>query len=82
MHRRFNEFDLIGNSRCEKLAMEVARLLDDEVNGCRFDVQREEHWVNMRPTWLKGVREKLLDFFVTKPVIASICSGIGYDTSS
>ena len=30
-----------GNGRLGKLAMEVARLVGDEENGCRIEVQRE-----------------------------------------
>ena len=26
--------------------MDVARLVNDEENDCRFEVQREEHWKN------------------------------------
>ena len=49
-----------GNGCLGKLAMEVARLVNDEENGCRFEVQREEHWIHTRPTWLMAVRESFL----------------------
>ena len=32
-----------GNGRLGKQAMEVARLVNDEENDCRFEVRREEH---------------------------------------
>ena len=50
-----------GNRRLEKHAAEVARL-DDE-NDCRFEVQREEHWIHMRTTWSIYVRDGLLELF-------------------
>ena len=43
--------------------MGVARLVDDEENDCRFQVQREEHWIHMIPTWSIAVRERLLELF-------------------
>ena len=48
--------------------MEIARLVIDEENDCRFEIQREEDWVHMRPTWSIAVRERLLgwSYFVTK----------------
>ena len=63
--------------------MEVARLVTDEGNGCRFELQREKHWIHTGPTWSIAVRERLLVlFYVTKQPNASICTDIGYDTSS
>ena len=35
------------NGRLGKQAMEVARLVNDKENDCRFEVQREEHWMHM-----------------------------------
>ena len=50
-----------------RTSQEVARLVNYEESGCRFEVQREEHWVHMQPTWLIAVRERLLEFIcVTK----------------
>ena len=43
--------------------MEVSRLVNDEENGCRFEVQREEHWIHMQPTWSIAVEESLLELF-------------------
>ena len=43
--------------------MEVARLVNDEEKDCRFEVQREEHWMHTRPTWSIAVRERLLKIF-------------------
>ena len=40
-----------GIDRLGKQDMEVARLVNDEENDCRFGVQREEHWVHTRLTW-------------------------------
>ena len=42
--------------------MEVARLVNEE-NDCRFEVQREEHWIHTRPTWSIAVKERLLELF-------------------
>ena len=35
-----------GNGRVGKQTMEVARLVNDEQNGCRFEVQVEVHWLH------------------------------------
>ena len=35
--------------------MEVARLVNDEENGCKFEAQTED------PGWLISVRERLLE---------------------
>ena len=46
--------------------MEVARLVNDEENYYRFEVQREEHRthsIHTRPTWSIAVRERLLELF-------------------
>ena len=40
-----------------------ARLVIDDENNCRFDVQREEHWIHTRPTRSKTVWERLLELF-------------------
>ena len=32
-----------GNGRLGKQVVEMARLVNDEENSCRFEVQREEH---------------------------------------
>ena len=44
-------------------AMEVARLVNDEEYGCRFEVLREEHWIYKRPSWPIAVGESLLELF-------------------
>ena len=54
--------------------MEVASWLMVKKTTCRFEVQRDEHCIHTGHTCSIAVRERLLD--------ASICSGIGYDTSS
>ena len=36
-----------GNGRLGQQAMEVARLVNVEENDCKFEVQREEHWMHM-----------------------------------
>ena len=78
---RFYGLDLKkGNGRLGEQAMEVARLVNEE-NNCRFKVQREEHWIHARPTWSITVRNGCWSYFLTK-LAASICSGIGCDTSS
>ena len=38
--------------------MEVARLVNNEDNNCRFEVPREEYWIHTRPTWSVAVRRK------------------------
>ena len=43
--------------------MEVARLVNDEKKGCRFEVQREEHLIHTQPTRSITVRERLLELF-------------------
>ena len=43
--------------------MAVVKLANDEEKYCRFEVQREEHWMNTRPTWSIAARERLLEFF-------------------
>ena len=52
-----------GKGRLGKQAMEVARLVNDKENCCRFEVQRAEYWIHTRPTWSKAVKERLLDLF-------------------
>ena len=39
--------------------MEVARLVNNEENDCRFEVQREENWIQ----WSIAVRERLIELF-------------------
>ena len=34
-----------------------------EENDCRFEVQREEHWIHMQPMWSIADRERLLEIF-------------------
>ena len=61
--------------------MEVTRLVNDDENDCRFEVKGKN--TGYTSTYrLVAVRERLLKFFVTKLAHASICSGIGCDTSS
>ena len=43
-----------------KKAMEVAR---DEENDCRFEIQREVHWMHTRPIWSIAARERFLKLF-------------------
>ena len=43
--------------------MEVARLVYGEENDCRFEDQREEHWIHKGSTWSIAVRERLLELF-------------------
>ena len=37
--------------------------LKNDENDCRFEVQREEHWIHKRPTWSIAAREWLLEIF-------------------
>ena len=47
VHGRFYGLDLKkGNGRLGKQALEIARLINDEENDCRFNVQREEHCIH------------------------------------
>ena len=81
VHGRFYGLDLKKGNIC--LALEIARLVNDEENNCRFEFHREEHGIHIRPTWSIAVREMLLElFFVTKLAYTSICSGIECNTSS
>ena len=43
--------------------MEIAGLVNDEENDDRFEVQREEDWIQTRPTWSIAVRERLPELF-------------------
>ena len=43
--------------------MEVSRLVNDEENGFRFEVQSDEFWMHMRPTCSIAIRERLLELF-------------------
>ena len=65
--------------------MEVARLVNGEENDCRFEVQREEHWIHMRPTWSIAVRERLLELFCDQTSLmlqyALAADGIHFDIS-
>ncbi len=47
-----------GNGGLEKQAKKVVKLVYDE-NDCRFEVQREEYLLHMRP-WSLAVRDQLL----------------------
>ena len=52
-----------GNGRHGNQVLEVTRLVNDEENDCRFEVQREEPWIHTRHTWSIAVRERLLELF-------------------
>ena len=41
----------------------VTRLVHDEENDCRFEVQREEHWIHLHLTWIIAVWERRLELF-------------------
>ena len=60
VHGRFYGLD---EGRIGKQATEVARLVNDEENNCRFEVQRKEHWIHTRHTLSIAVRERLLGLF-------------------
>ena len=59
-----------GNGRPGKLAIDNARFINDEENGCRFEVQRNVTWIYMRHAWLIAVRERVLSL---EQVIVSFC---------
>ena len=64
VHGRFYGLDLKNGNGClGKLAIEVARLVNDEENDYRFEVQREEHWIHTQSTRSVAVRERLLELF-------------------
>ena len=63
VHERFYGLHVKNqNGRLGKEAVAVARFNDNE-NDCRFEVQREEHWIYTRPTWSITVRARLLELF-------------------
>ena len=43
--------------------LEVARLVGDEENDCRFEVQMEERWIHTRPTRSTVIRERFQKLF-------------------
>ena len=63
VHGRFYGLQLKKGNGC--LENKLWRPLDcfDEENDCRFEVQREEHWIHTRPTWSMAVRERLQELF-------------------
>ena len=61
VHGRFYGFDLKkGNGHLGEKPVEATRLINDEENDCRFEVQREEHWILTQPTWSMAIRGRLL----------------------
>ena len=62
--------------------MEVARLVNDEENDCRFEVQMEEHWIHTPTYMVNSCQGKLLELFCDLTGLMLQCSGIGCDTSS
>ena len=55
--------DATYKSKCHhgKQAIEVARLVSDGGNDCKFGVRREEHRIHSRPTLSTAVWESLLE---------------------
>ena len=47
----------------EMVDLEVARLVGDEENDCRFEVQMEERWIHTRPTRSTVIRERFQKLF-------------------
>ena len=43
------------------LRTKLKKMVDEE-NGCRFDGQRKETWIYMRPAKLIAVRQRMLEF--------------------
>ena len=64
LHRRFYGLDLKRKwSYLKTYHRLIARFINNEENGCRFEGQRKETWIYTRPAWLIAVRERMLEFY-------------------